>query len=433
MINSLFSQNDNAQELMRRFIEGELTDEEERNAFFSLMAANPSLQTELHSMMLIRSMLRADIPAMPDIAAEDQLIARVMRPPAIQPVESPLYQLKNWQAGAIGAIIATLFYAALFVLPDTDYSFFAQHIEPQHYSIYLPALKAGIQVAHSAPGSTTALLNTPADKQGSVPAKSSIRNQYNSLQQKQKDKNSLDQNTSNSLSGFAMQNQGTRTKEFNQDIPHNGLINPNMELIQDRTNAAIHSIQNVYRQAAYPVNIKHSSVYSFEQFNDADQKMNLRAELRGFWMSSFPSPDIPGLISPPINNFAIALLHSAGSEDLCAGLELGQETILQVYSIQNGGENLKVEQNYLAWYIAGVLHYAPASLEYNGFKSFLRASAGATRMGPLGKIILGVEYSPYKTLGLFTGAESAGFFAWQDASTIFTAKVGFTAGISINF
>lgn len=152
-------------------------------------------------------------------------------------------------------------------------------------------------------------------------------------------------------------------------------------------------------------------------------------QIRGFNARSIPELDISPLINPAFNNVGAALFYNF-DENWSVGLEFGQEDVFQKYS----GEGLTFEQNYLAfwWGIAGQYTFNEAE-PLNGIKPFTRVFLGGTRVGPMARGILGLQYTYADRFTILAGLESTALMYKYMNTNYTTGKIGVTYGISVNF
>ncbi len=158
-----------------------------------------------------------------------------------------------------------------------------------------------------------------------------------------------------------------------------------------------------------------------------------RFDLRMFFMRSYPSIDLAGLITPPVNNIALRYTRRVGGGH-SLGVELGQETLLQEYTNTTSSSVEHIRQNYLALWMACTYDYTFDSIrEDYGLTPFAQLSAGATILGPMGRIALGMRASISSSCMFNLALEGSSFFYKQNSDRFSTQKLGLSTGFSIGF
>lgn len=158
------------------------------------------------------------------------------------------------------------------------------------------------------------------------------------------------------------------------------------------------------------------------------------AQVRGIFGYSFPHSAEPMQDGAVLPNFSIAVFRDV-TENFQIGAEFGNETFSQVYQMQNGDAIVVVDQNpALMW---GTVNFrASANDDFSalgGWIPFAQASAGACRIGPLAKGCVGLERTFSSGIGLMCGFEYAGLWYSYESQNYFTQKPGFTAGAIYKF
>jgi hypothetical protein len=116
------------------------------------------------------------------------------------------------------------------------------------------------------------------------------------------------------------------------------------------------------------------------------------------------------------------------------GVEIGQEAFPQEYTGTEEGRGVRYRQNPLLPWIALSGRLTPVELRLApDLVPFGQVLLGATRVGPMGKAALGVEYKPDSRVRLAFGFEG-GMLAYRYMnSTFFTRNIGVVYGISLSF
>ncbi len=154
-------------------------------------------------------------------------------------------------------------------------------------------------------------------------------------------------------------------------------------------------------------------------------------EMRDNVSLSFPSATVDPATSSWWNNKSLSLLYSL-SEHQSVGIELGQEPFFQRFEARNdAGRRYQYEQTpVLQW--AGVAYRFSIS-EIGVFNPFGQVVLGGTRVGYLGKTMVGINYTPNPSLRLTAGIEGSLLYYPVQGSVYRSGKLGFSYGIGFTF
>lgn len=157
----------------------------------------------------------------------------------------------------------------------------------------------------------------------------------------------------------------------------------------------------------------------------------LTIELRDNVSTSFPNATVDPSSSSWWNNKSVTVLYSL-SELQSVGVEFGQEAFFQRFEARDAsGRRFQYEQNpVLQW--AGVAYRFSIS-EIGAFNPFGQVTLGGTRVGYLGKTMVGVNYTPNPSLRLTAGIEGSLLYYPVQGSMYRSGKLGFTYGIGFTF
>lgn len=169
--------------------------------------------------------------------------------------------------------------------------------------------------------------------------------------------------------------------------------------------------------------------------DDADyDPSRLSLQLRGFTARSIPEFNLAPLDAPVLNNIGIGLFYKF-DKHFSVGLEVGQESVLQKYDgLDREGIPTQWQQNYIAFWtgIAGQYNFNPMT-NLPEIQPFTRIFIGGTKVGPMGRAILGLKYNYRNTLDIFSGVETSVLFYRFQGNTFTTQKIGLTFGGSVHF
>lgn len=145
------------------------------------------------------------------------------------------------------------------------------------------------------------------------------------------------------------------------------------------------------------------------------------------------SSEIPTLVStaPTYNNLALTGLFTLNSS-FFVGLEFAQEQYFQSFTSSDArGNTYLYEQNPSLSSLSVVARYVP--FEWQKFQPILQLGLGGTAIGPIGRGLLGVRYSPENNVSFMLNLEgSAMQYSHQNINYTLT-KFGLSYGISLHF
>lgn len=160
---------------------------------------------------------------------------------------------------------------------------------------------------------------------------------------------------------------------------------------------------------------------------------NYAGLIRGLALSSSPSPGVAAASSGLPTN-VVAGLFRMFDEHNYVGIEIGQEVFGQEFDGRSGDSAVHYQQNPVLMWGAAAYRAVTSPLSFlGGIAPFAQADMGATRVGPLARVLAGLSYSIGDRIDLMLGAEGA--FLWYQYQTTWfrTTKVGVTYGVSLRF
>ena len=80
-----------------------------------------------------------------------------------------------------------------------------------------------------------------------------------------------------------------------------------------------------------------------------------------------------------------------------------------------------------------LMRYSNQSYNVFGIYPYLQAYAGGTNVGPIGRMLLGLRYSPYKGIIFHLGAEYSNLWYQHQNKDYQTAKYDLNYGLSFEF
>lgn len=391
----------NPSELLHLFLDGELEAGKE-SLLFSELAGNEELRNEMKDFLLIRNKIKSDsIPVSPPIETSSALFGTlgfnpsVLNPNAVIPfsglVLSTLKKLWAPVATAIVASLITYFALQQYINNNTSQSHFPMMVS---YSIN-PLIHGNSDNNELNNLSIAENKNTDRLAQNRITSK--VDNFTDRLPEK-------------------VQFNGVEYSkvEYNSD---------NLRIINDG-GIRIKQIISSYTP---------QSIFQNTKLKKNDNEYSL--QLRGINGISFPSAQVPFKQNTIFSNMSAAF-YFARFENIRIGFEFGNEPFGQVFNNKEGGTEWQYTQN-AAIYWAGldVMYIFDKEFFFDdGPQPFVQATLGGTELGPLGKLITGLQYYSKETgIGAMIGIEGTLLSYINQKVWYNTKKIGFTYGMSIHF
>lgn len=169
-----------------------------------------------------------------------------------------------------------------------------------------------------------------------------------------------------------------------------------------------------------------------DEYKQTEQQhlIGIQAEVRGLLGTSLPRAELPSGSSSPFKNSAASVRYAIDPHH-SVGIEFGSEEYFQQYLNVVEGSLYRVSQNpLLTW--AGIA-YRYNVLPDSPFSPFGQITLGGTRMGGLGRLMLGLTYAPESRVRFMLGAEGSALLYNHQNLWNASPKVGITYGVSITF
>lgn len=152
-------------------------------------------------------------------------------------------------------------------------------------------------------------------------------------------------------------------------------------------------------------------------------------QVRGFAASALADVNVPNQ-SVWYENFAVAFLYQT-SEKHAFGVEIGSEAFPQRFEGQSNGQTIRYEQRPSSIWWGGLYRFTAGALGKTAFSPFVQPLAGGTQYGLLGRLTLGMQYSPTGPLSFIVGVEGTMLgYKFQD-SWFTSSKLGLTYGMAV--
>jgi hypothetical protein len=412
-----------------RYVDGELP-EVQHQQMFAELAVNPLLQRDLTMMLTMRAALLSDVPPPPPTLEEG--IVSTLFAPQIAAEQSAFVRTRD---GVIWALLSSLITLLLMGYPSATSKQAVQDTQTKRRDDIGTLTDTHAEKIYATNGITTTDW-----KDIRVVKHNGFSNSMliSPIESPQKSLSELKQMASQPEQTIQHITHTDNPDELNTYTDEALAITPaifsvsDSVLLQSNTPTTPQSLQQYTGIATNDIGSTHNLIsVSPEQFKNDDAPM-YRAEMRFFSMQSYPNVALPGLITPPINDFALTMTYAVSAEH-SIGIEVGQENQLQRFTTYKEGRMVNIEQNYLAWWTGAVYEYTPQVELFDIAHPFLRGSIGITNIGPIGRTILGMEIPLIRRMSLMAGGEAMAGLSWHQGNTVSTMKLGFCTGLSIRF
>ncbi len=152
--------------------------------------------------------------------------------------------------------------------------------------------------------------------------------------------------------------------------------------------------------------------------------------LRGIAPTSFQNTSFEAP-NQSFSNWGATVFYIA-DENNALGIEAGYDKWVQVYDGKEGDTSVRYEQHFNALTMGLAYRHLFSSQEWlSGAQPFLQAGVGATAVGPMGKLALGLRYSLMSNVSVSAGFE-ASLLAYQYKGSVFSSqRAGFVYSINV--
>lgn len=174
------------------------------------------------------------------------------------------------------------------------------------------------------------------------------------------------------------------------------------------------------RSLPYPIYLRNSKVL--------ESLSNLSFSIRKVNSLSVPYLDLDAPGSSLIGDYILGLDYSLGNGD-AIGVEVGNETISQVFSGKVKGSKAIYKQVYRGFWGAALYRYTLPALAKGTITPQVSVGAGYYEMGPLCRASAGADYYLTDNFIISVRAESSMFFYSYDRTPYVTVKPGISYGL----
>ncbi|MBI3257901.1 MAG: hypothetical protein HYZ54_00220 [Ignavibacteriae bacterium] len=187
---------------------------------------------------------------------------------------------------------------------------------------------------------------------------------------------------------------------------------------------------------SFPVS---NSIASFQNMNNVaslllqpDDLLGITVEGYGISkISSFPNLSDNSVSLPFLSNLSTSVLYAI-SEHHAVGLAGGREVFHEDFTRDSYGQSFSYSQSPSLWWYGFAYRYSFSDIGIRGLNPFIQGFAGWAQNGPLGKLTVGIRYTPEQRISFILGAEGS-YLVYPVGGKYFTTqKVAFTYGMSVN-
>lgn len=173
-----------------------------------------------------------------------------------------------------------------------------------------------------------------------------------------------------------------------------------------------------------------SSTSLFSNLLSFSDEPALTVEIRNTASESFPNATLDPAAGSLLNNKSISLLYAL-SDNQSVGIEFGQEPFFQRFEARNAGKRYQYEQMPILSWAGAAYRYSLSNMgPFNPFGQFV---LGGTRLGVLGKLVVGVNYAPTSSIHITAGIDGS-LLSYPVQNTWYSSyKLGLTYGVGFSF
>lgn len=166
-----------------------------------------------------------------------------------------------------------------------------------------------------------------------------------------------------------------------------------------------------------------------QQFIDNSSGYFKRAKSINLRGSYSLSADERALQNGVAGSFALGAYINSGIRNLSIGAEIGREPYSQIFLSESGD----YEQNPEIMWLGLALKYDFKELDLAGFVPFSQVVAGASELGPMGRVYLGASRAIYGSIGFNVGVEGS-MLVYKNMNKYYsTNKIGISGGLVYSF
>ena len=436
-------------ELIHDFVEGNLEKGQE-DQLFMLLNSNEDLREQLRETMFIESAMKSDAAGIaPSAAATAGVFSKLgynipqggtVPAPAPAPAPKPGFfdRLKGGFTGGSGglgsmlmtsAITAVLTGIVIFLLinPVIYEGDIAGSSQTAAVENNVPVSESTEQPSTAVKGDKLAATSAPSGETGAA-----ARNEMNTaakqttrtiiVRQNYNEYAAMNDKLDRILGAFSKDDGGGRAKDIPavSEIGTQSGTAPEFALVSNSNSGYDPAMQQL------PIEPDYSAPEVWE-----NKGFGLNLEVSGGSYGNISDPKLMPAYKPDFSNMSIAF-YIPVSESFQFGAEFRNEFFYQDYFSTNpGGQRVNHYQhpNFNTLTFNARWKY----LQWKSLSSFVQASLGGNVAGPVGRGMIGIEFSPVDSYSFFMGGEFSGLYYYHNNNTFLAPKYGLIYGISFNF
>lgn len=408
----------NYQELIHKYIDGDLSAEEETQ-FFSEMSSNGNMRTEFQEQMRLHRLAHSDMAA---TSVPPELTSSVFGSLGVPLPEIPVENTAVSSASATGKfpLIPVLYTAILTSLLTFGIAYYFLNKGNEQSITFTSPSKKNDKRVFAENNSTDNTLLTEIDENKKEKANEKVPTiVYRYI-------------------------QNPETTHINEPI-HNNVEKDSVEKESDEvpiyTDEGI-SISNVYSKNVSNTPFDRNNIKPLFAENRTlfDNVLNTESKqfsivFRSMPFARFtPTIDLAKESAPDINNIGMGLYYDM-SDDHALGIEIGREIFAQEFTRSISNQTVIYRQNpSLYWYgISYRFSASDLSIGEGWLTPYLQGFAGWAQNGPIVKLSGGFRFLPENQISLFAGIEASRLYFPVQAVYFFSDKYSITAGASVRF
>lgn len=406
--------NSNIEQMLYLFVDGELPPTQEESLFAEL-ANNDGLRNEMKDLMAMRDAVSSDLEAFnPPPVITSQIYKKIGFVPPMGIVSQAPSSLIYFRKYIVAA-------AALLIVGAVSYF---------GYNSYNTNLENLSKVKLS--NQNTSINSSNNNIKTEIPTVSSneIENKSINSNKKENTKAAIKESKNNKMDLSLLEKKISEKIQFEEELNKETIDNQNINITKFNNSPIIaldnlvgsNSIQSIsgpsnnYPNTPLPFNMEIGKVKLYD------------VSIRGMAASSsFPAITQTSAIEPALTNLALGLyMHQWNNFRL--GVEFGQEPFGQEFKDQS--QISYVNKSSLLWGAIG-LHGEMDNPLINNSQLYSRVLLGSSEVGPLGKVILGIQYQPELVgYSIQFGVEGSMVSYQNQGLSYLSKKIGITYGLS---
>ncbi len=424
----------NQSELLNKFFDGQIGPNEEESLFSSL-AANASLRKELKNLIDIEKAVKSDFGTMfPPVETTSAIFSNLNIATQSIVTKAPFWA--SFKTLILSNLLTLIITSSLVYFGMNYFNSNSNLIKPSNLTqqssmqnqnnAYNYPVISNLNVNSNNDNSLNSnksqnnISNNNIDnnhiKKSNKIGKRIIDNSNNKNNDKQENNN--DQFASNPI------NLENHSSDINQIEPTS--VTNSKFSAQANTNLLLNKNNDIYLSKMQNIDFPIPS-YSIKQLG----LNNLSLTFSGGDSWSLPKATVPRSSQPLFNNNSINLTYNL-NKNFSFGIDFRQEYFYQKYNgIDKDKQEYIYEQN--TNYSAFGLLARENILNYDYFKTFVQTYLGLNKIGPIGRLMFGLEINPKEEYGFIFTVEGSSLRYFHQNNYYWSNKIGAYYGIILHF